>query len=267
MSAPSVATIKRLFAVSSNLCAFPQCSQALVHGDKVTGRICHIKAASPDGPRYDPHQSDTERHGFNNLLLMCPIHHDVIDSDVVSYTVERLNMMKIEHETVSAITPDISETLANQIILNSGNLKIDSGSFVITHNQSGGQAAHIINNYGLPRRTISPETRVNMLAFLASYPTGVIGFASTHGDVEAHEYKEQLIALFQEAGWDTRNLHTFMFSGVTKGLVVTIPFKALESGTPQIVIRTLQLTGSPIAANRGDMANECQHYVQVWHAP
>jgi len=41
--------------------------------------FCHIKGNKPGSKRHDPNQSETERQGFANLLLMCPIHHDVID--------------------------------------------------------------------------------------------------------------------------------------------------------------------------------------------
>jgi hypothetical protein len=117
------------------------------------------------------------------------------------------------------------------------------------------------------RRVISAELRVKVLNFLRAYPTGTIGFASTQGDIEAHGYKEQLISLFRESGWDARDMQTFMFFGVKRGTVVTIPFKASESGAPQIIAQALHLLGGPVAGNRGDMANECKHYIEVWHAP
>ena len=70
MSSPSVATIKRLFAVTGNKCAFPRCPLALVDeaSGKVTGRICHIKARQVGGPRFDRDQSDDERNAFENLI-------------------------------------------------------------------------------------------------------------------------------------------------------------------------------------------------------
>jgi hypothetical protein len=267
VSSPSVPTIKRLFAVSGNRCAFPQCVQALVHLGKVTGRICHIKAASPEGPRYDKHQTEAERHGFDNLILMCPIHHDVIDVDVVAYTVDRLRAIKAKHESTSAIQSDLPDELATQMIVNLGQVRVEGGSVIITHNQSGGQAAHVINNFGPPPRSISPDVRARVLSLLAGHAPGVIGFASTQGDTEAHNFKDQLMALFRDAGWDSRDMQTFMVFGSKKGLVLTTPFHAAESGTPQLVAQALQLTGGPVSGNRGDMANECQHYVQVWHAP
>jgi hypothetical protein len=55
---------KRLFAMSRNRCAFPNCQQPLVdQGGKVTGRICHIRAGQPGGPRYDAAQLTTSATG------------------------------------------------------------------------------------------------------------------------------------------------------------------------------------------------------------
>jgi len=110
------ATIKRLFAVSGDMCAFPKCTQPLVHLGKVTGRICHIKAAKLGGPRHDVTQSEEERHGFANLLIMCPIHHDVIDADIVTYTVERLAAIKADHESRHLNGAEPTEEIAKQLI-------------------------------------------------------------------------------------------------------------------------------------------------------
>jgi hypothetical protein len=118
VSYPSVATIKRLFAVSGNECAFPGCANPLVDAEsgKVTGRICHITGKKPGTARYDASQSDTERDAFENLLLMCPIHHDVIDTDVQSYTVERLQRIKAEHEALSGAGPEVSDDIAVKLL-------------------------------------------------------------------------------------------------------------------------------------------------------
>jgi tetratricopeptide (TPR) repeat protein len=84
---------------------------------KVTGRICHIRARSPDGRRYDPEQSEEERHGFGNLVLMCPMHHDVIDDDAETYTVEGLLEIKARHETRYAGGREPSNEVAQQFLL------------------------------------------------------------------------------------------------------------------------------------------------------
>jgi tetratricopeptide (TPR) repeat protein len=84
---------------------------------KVTGRICHIRARSPDGRRYDPEQSEKERHGFANLVLMCPMHHDVIDNDAETFTVEKLLEMKTRHEARYAGGAEPNDAIARQFLL------------------------------------------------------------------------------------------------------------------------------------------------------
>src|SRR4051794_22139564 len=102
MAGPSEATVKSLFAVSGNRCAFPDCGQPLVvmSGSLpvVTGRVCHIKGRKPGAKRYDPKQTEAERHGFHNLILLCGDHHTLIDADDAAYTVSRLGVMKYAHE-------------------------------------------------------------------------------------------------------------------------------------------------------------------------
>jgi len=266
-SAPSSATVKRLYAVSGNRCAFPKCKQSLVHEGKVTGRICHVRAANHGGPRFDAHQGDEERHSFDNLLLLCPIHHDVVDADEKSYTTDRLFAMKCEHERSSAQPSHLSDAAIQQFISNISNVSVISGSVIVTNNQTGGQAAHVINNYGPPNRLLQSNVLESMLQVLQPHAGTSIGFASTQGDSEAHNFKGQLIRIFTQAGWDVRDLQTFMFFGSNRGLVITIPFNVLEGGIPQIVASALSLTGQPIEGNRGDMAKECGVYIQVWHAP
>ena len=83
---PSVATVKRLFAVSGNKCAFPKCPATLVDGDSgaVIGEVCHIRSASSGGPRYDASQTDAQRHAFENLILRARRTTQSWDADEVS---------------------------------------------------------------------------------------------------------------------------------------------------------------------------------------
>jgi formylglycine-generating enzyme required for sulfatase activity len=82
-----------------------------VIGDVVTGEICHIEAQNPQGPRYNSKQGDEERHGFDNLVLMCGDHHKVIDADPATYTVERLCEIKAQHEKSYADKPKPSDEI------------------------------------------------------------------------------------------------------------------------------------------------------------
>lgn len=69
---PTLQTLKKLFALSGNRCAFPQCEFPIVDSKgNILGQICHIEAAEKNGPRYNPKQTDEERRSFDNLLLLC----------------------------------------------------------------------------------------------------------------------------------------------------------------------------------------------------
>ena len=109
---PTADTIRALFAKSGNFCAFPGCTHELVADDELyVAEICHIEAAEPRGPRYNPNTTDEVRRGYDNLVLLCHAHHRRVDSDVSTYTVERLRQMKVEHESaVREVTfrPDAS---------------------------------------------------------------------------------------------------------------------------------------------------------------
>jgi hypothetical protein len=144
---PSVPTLKRLFARSGNKCAFPKCPAAIIDGETVVGEVCHIKG-KPGGPRYDPNQTAAERHGHDNLILLCGNHHTVIDDDEEAYTVQRLRKMKSGHELRG---PSISDEFASKAV----GLLIDNS--VTTLNQSGGITANsiTINNYATPSKTES----------------------------------------------------------------------------------------------------------------
>jgi hypothetical protein len=155
LTGPTTATIKRLFAISGNQCAFPKCASHLVDGRKVVGKICHIKAQNEGGPRFDPNQTPEERHGFDNLILMCGRHHDVIDDDEEAYTVEYLRRLKAKHEENAVNLP---EEEAEQ-----GATLLFSNQSVSSINQSGGLFAHTINihNFSPPP---SPVEHVNSAA-------------------------------------------------------------------------------------------------------
>lgn len=91
-------TLKKLFALSGNQCAFPTCVAVLVNEkNALNSNICHIEAANSGGERFNINQSDTERADYNNLIILCPQHHSETN-DVSKYTVEVLKEMKKNHE-------------------------------------------------------------------------------------------------------------------------------------------------------------------------
>lgn len=93
-----------LYLKSGNRCAFLECPQVLVEEEKqddrhsIVGVICHIKGQKPGSARYDPDMSDDERDAVENLLVLCPTHHKIIDDQPNEYTVEELLGIKKAHE-------------------------------------------------------------------------------------------------------------------------------------------------------------------------
>src|SRR5262245_52278344 len=111
LSEPRESTVRKLFALSSNRCAFPGCSTAIVdvQSGTIIGEISHIRGHKPNSPRDDASQTAEERHALENLILMCGVHHKIIDAreNLDTYTVQRLQAMKADHERAAKA----SETL------------------------------------------------------------------------------------------------------------------------------------------------------------
>ncbi|MYS20489.1 hypothetical protein GA0115240_120411 [Streptomyces sp. DvalAA-14] len=101
-----VAQQRKLTQRSGNICAFPECGLLLTaEGTQedpvvVLGEIAHIVGESPNGPRGASPLSAEERNRYENLILLCNQHHQLIDSAgaLATYTVERLQAMKETHE-------------------------------------------------------------------------------------------------------------------------------------------------------------------------
>jgi hypothetical protein len=98
--APSETAVKTLFATSGNLCFFTGCEQLLTKPDwvKVNAKVAHIKGEHPGSARYDENQPDEERQGYHNLMLLCPMHHTLVDDlEPYNYSVAQLTDMKEKH--------------------------------------------------------------------------------------------------------------------------------------------------------------------------
>lgn len=120
-------TLKRLFALSGNQCAFPDCEKQLVNEKNAKdSNICHIEAKNEGGKRYNPDMTDEERDDYPNLILLCIQHHDETD-DVQKYTVEKLKQMKQCHEIDMAkkLSPQQRTSYLAEVINKISSLDID----------------------------------------------------------------------------------------------------------------------------------------------
>ena len=99
-----VAEQRKLLQRSGGICAFPRCRRALtaepsaVDQTASLGEIAHIVGDSPHGPRGSSPLTAEERNRCENLILLCNYHHQLIDSQTKTWTVDRLLAMKQTHE-------------------------------------------------------------------------------------------------------------------------------------------------------------------------
>jgi hypothetical protein len=112
--------VLKLWLRSGGRCQFQGCNKPLWR-DELTQRqmnqayIAHIIADSPDGPRGDSILSPKLAKDFNNLMLLCPTHHKLVDDNPDIYPVELLQKYKQEHENpiehLTSITGDLKTHL------------------------------------------------------------------------------------------------------------------------------------------------------------
>jgi len=100
----SLKTHKMLWGHSGNMCAFPECKLELVMDETQTddpsiiGEEAHIIARSPDEARGDSKLDSEQRDKYDNLVLLCSVHHKLIDDQPKYYTVKIIKDFKKAHE-------------------------------------------------------------------------------------------------------------------------------------------------------------------------
>jgi hypothetical protein len=100
--APKASTRLHLFAASAGHCQNPSCRTELfrnVKGAEINlAEMAHIIAANSGGARADTESlSDVERSEFDNLILLCPNCHTLIDKAPADYPVDEIRRWKQCH--------------------------------------------------------------------------------------------------------------------------------------------------------------------------
>ena len=97
---PKPETLRKLYILSGNMCAMPNCTNVLIDKDGTwLGEVAHIHAASDGGPRANTSLSQEERRDAENLILLCRNCHRKIDKNVEQYPAETLIKIKERHES------------------------------------------------------------------------------------------------------------------------------------------------------------------------
>lgn len=92
----------KLWKMAMGLCSFKGCWRDLHYSGSDSpqfgAHVAHIAAESATGPRGDDPTPMSERHLYPNLILLCPSHHDEIDTNPELWPSEAVRQMKAEHE-------------------------------------------------------------------------------------------------------------------------------------------------------------------------
>lgn len=205
-----MSTIKRLFALTQNRCAFPSCSVVAYDpgADEVLVEICHIEGARPGSPRYRDDQTDHERHGFDNLLLMCGHHHNLIDGDETTFTVTRLREIKATHEAHAvrpeALDDELVDSATTRLLVNYTAITISADTVVWSQNQIGGQIAKTIINEMPPPWGLTPAACAKLTHALGQMPPVVCELKHVQGDPDSARLATQLRSSLEAAGWEVK---------------------------------------------------------------
>ena len=141
-------SIKLLWSNAAGICSFSGCSERLSVEQTAgvspytIGEMAHIKGNKPGSNRYDQLQTDIERDSYENLILLCPTHHTLIDKSENEsvYTVEILHEMKNEHES------GISNRLGEEKFVNIEQLKDKISIYMSENHQAWEQFGPLSDN-------------------------------------------------------------------------------------------------------------------------
>ena len=65
-----------------------------VDDESIIGDECHIVSPAFSGPRHDPKFAREKLNDHANLLLLCKVHHKLIDDQQSEYTASHLAKIK-----------------------------------------------------------------------------------------------------------------------------------------------------------------------------
>lgn len=97
--------IKLLYGRAAGRCAFPNCRTNLIlpeteyNSTAQVGIMAHIVAHSSKGKRGDPKFPKDKLDKYDNLILLCPTCHEIVDEHDKEYTIEKLHDIKADHES------------------------------------------------------------------------------------------------------------------------------------------------------------------------
>ena len=166
--------VRMLWTESGGRCQFAGCNEDITR-DELTlyrlnaGNNAHIVASSSNGPRGGD-KSLALSNDIDNIMLLCPKHHKLVDSNTGIYTTEKLKMMREEHNKKVAFLLNTMNYPKTKILLFKSPIK-------------GTKKVHIDYNQAVEAVR---ETRMNPLD-----STGVTIEIENHEDYKSPMYWER----------------------------------------------------------------------------
>lgn len=131
--------IKLLWGRAANRCSFTGCRIKLSQDKKTAtesfpiGEQAHIVGKEGGSARSKSILSVEDRESYHNLILLCPNHHTIIDKNPEDYPIEKLHMMKSQHEywveTTLSESHDLKIKASDIIYANFIDMTVDYCSF------------------------------------------------------------------------------------------------------------------------------------------
>ena len=198
MGQPKPTTLRRLFAAAGRTCAFPGCERPNFDGQgRQLADVAHICSDKPGGARYDPDQTEAERQGFDNLVVLCGTHHRQVDVAPEDYPVTFLHAIKAAQEASSG--PSAASTRPAR----------SSASTVVAGNVGPTVVAspHAVVGQAVTVRTSRGGAKIQP-------PAGTIG-----SDARASRYISYLIGRYNEfASREPSRARKFNYGAITKNV-------------------------------------------------
>lgn len=198
--------------------------------DSVVGDECHIAARGPGGPRRDQSIADKDLDAYPNLILLCKIHHKLVDDQPNTYTADVLRVLKNTHEQW------VRETLHHA--------RGGSARMHVAHRISTGKEALSIVlgadafdfDYDEPGNEEELELIGEFLQFLHDW--GDLGFAAESGDrVKAGFELTQDIRQLEDLGFQVfgaSESRKYNVSDMPMGLSVAV-IRIIRKNNPDIL--------------------------------
>ncbi|MFF3647354.1 Shedu anti-phage system protein SduA domain-containing protein [Streptomyces sp. NPDC002181] len=104
-------TIRTAIALAGGRCSFAGCpSPRTLDNGLPLLEIAHISSLSPGGPRYAPELATGDQNLGDNIIILCPTHHLLVDRSPETYSIEVLVRMREAHlaRIASALSAPVS---------------------------------------------------------------------------------------------------------------------------------------------------------------